>query len=445
MVDTQQPTILIIFGITGDLAKRKLLPAIERIVGAGVAPGRFQVIGTTRHLVPLEDIIQGVQGVSPDFLNQHVRLQQLDPTDPEEYKQLAETLNDIEHDWGMPAQRLFYLSVPPQVSRPIIAHLGEADLHAPPHTKLLLEKPFGTDYASAQQLVEQTRQYFSEDQIYRIDHYLAKEMAQNLIVFRQDNVLFQRTWDKAFISSIAITATEQIGIEGRAGFYEQTGALRDLIQSHLLQLAALVLMETPASGTLQEVPARRLDALRQLSVPSDKPLQAYIQRAQYKGYREEVGNTGSMVETYVRMMLRSSDPRWEGVPISLTTGKALDQKVTEIRITYKKEDSREANELTIRIQPDEGIELCLWAKVPGYAWRMEQRSLHMNFKDSYDMLPEAYEQVFLEAINGNHALFTSSDEVLETWRILAPIQSVWAMADDDLVVYEPGAKPSDIG
>lgn len=431
-----EPTVVIIFGITGDLSRRKLIPAIEQIAKAKALPSQFKVIGVTRREVSAEEVLENLEA---PFLRDHLEMHQMDLVALEDYKKLDSYLTEVAKGMGEGAQRLFYLSVPPQISRPIVQHMGEAGIAARPHTKLLLEKPFGTDLASAEELVTQTRQYFEEDQIYRIDHYLAKEMAQNLIVFRQGNALFKRTWNKDFIERVEIVASEKIGIEGRAAFYEQTGALRDLVQSHLLQLAALTLMTTPKKASLNDIPARRLQALQQLHVDPQKPIHESVVRGQYKGYREEVGDLHSATETYVDLHLQSTDPLWEGVPLRLVTGKSLDAKATEIRITYKRDEEFEANQLVIRFQPNEGVEVCLWTKVPGYEWKMDQHSLHLAFKDHFEALPEAYEQVLVDAINSNHMLFTSSDEVLASWKIIQPIQEAWEMADADLVFYEPGS------
>jgi glucose-6-phosphate 1-dehydrogenase len=431
-----KPTIVIIFGITGDLSRRKLIPAIEQIAKAKALPTNFKVVGVTRREVSAEEVLEDL-GAS--FLQGHLDMYQMDLVSLDDYRKLDTYLSDLGQEMGGPAQRLFYLSVPPQMSRPIVQHMGEAGIAGRPETKLLLEKPFGTDLVSAEELVAQTRQYFEEDQIYRIDHYLAKEMAQNLIVFRQGNALFKRTWNKDFIEQVEVVASEKIGIEGRAAFYEQTGALRDLVQSHLLQLAALTLMTTPKEANPKDVPARRLQALQQLRIDPLKPIQESVTRGQYKGYREEVSDHHSTTETYVDLRLQSTDPLWEGVPIRLVTGKSLDAKATEIRITYKKDEEFEANQLVIRFQPNEGVEVCLWTKVPGYAWKTEQHSLHLAFKDHFEALPEAYEQVLVDAINSSHTLFTSSEEVLASWKLLQPIQEAWEMSDTDLVLYEPGS------
>lgn len=440
-MSASEPTILIIIGITGDLSRRKLLPAIEQIIKAGAAPKQFKIIGVTRRAVTKEEVLDNVKQATV-FLRENLEMCQMNLAKPADYQILGNHIKSMEKKIGVPAQRLFYLSVPPQSSQQIVQLLGKSGL-SKGRSKLLLEKPFGTDLFSAQDLIEHVGQYFNEDQVYRIDHYLAKEMAQNLIVFRQDNSLFRRTWNKDFIDNIAIIASEKIGIEGRATFYEQTGALRDIVQSHLLQLASLTLMEVLLEDSLKEIPARRAKALRNLQLPGDKPVSAVVKRGQYKGYQQEVNNPHSTVETYVNMTLQSNDPNWAGVPITISTGKALPEKYTEIRLRYKKDALRKANELRIKLQPKEGIELYLWAKVPGYEWKVEQHSLHLQFREQFGDLPEAYEQVLVDAINSNHTLFTSSQEVLESWRIIQPVQDAWSMSSDDLVTYEPGTEPND--
>jgi glucose-6-phosphate 1-dehydrogenase len=369
---------------------------------------------------------------------------QMDLTEAKDYKNLKSYLQKLENELGPRTQRLFYLSVPPQLSQPIIELLGTSGLARHRSTKLLLEKPFGTDFSSAKDLIARTTKYFKEVQIYRIDHYLAKEMSQNFIVFRDANYIFNHSWNNDFIEKIEIIASEKIGIEGRAIFYEQTGALRDTVQSHLLQLAALTLMENPEAEKLEEVPARRLRALKQLHIPTDMTPDSYAQCGQYEGYRDEVNNPGSTVETFVRLRLHSSDPRWEGVPIELVTGKSLAEKLTQIQITYKKGEQHESNQLIINVQPNEGIELRLWTKVPSYERRIDRHSLKLSFRDHFDVLPEAYEWVFLDAINSNHTLFTTSEEVLETWRIIEPIRQAWETKPESLIIYKSGTLAEDL-
>ena len=366
----------------------------------------------------------------------------MDLDDPAAYKELDTLIKTFEKGADDP-QRIFYLAIPPTASQPVVEQLGSTGLAKVPGTKLLLEKPFGTDLKTAEELIEHIHSHFDEHQVYRIDHYLAKEMTQNLVVFRSGNSLFKRTWNKDFIESIQIVMTEQIGIEGRSTFYEQTGALRDIIQSHLLQLAALTLMELPAFDDWQAIPAKRLQALEHLQPPQD--VSSDVTRGQYRSYRHEVGNPMSHVETFVALKLFSSDPTWEGVPISLITGKALNQTTTCVTINYKRDNDGEINTLVLRIQPNEGVEVRLWAKQPGYDHRMRQLPLNFSYSEHYLGLPEAYERVFVDAMRSDRSLFTSSDEVLASWRLLQPIQAAWAKGGDrDLVIYESRSTPSDI-
>ena len=434
MEKNNQATIIVIVGISGDLSKRKLLPAISKIAEAGRLPDKFKIVGVTRKInTDISDLL--VKTKNPDIIKNNLELLEMGLTETDDYLKLAEHLLKIELDFGEPAQRLFYLSVPPQISRPIIEQLGLSGLSKVKDTKLLLEKPFGVDLASAQELTAEINLHFESNQIYRIDHYLAKETAQNIIIFRQNNSLFKQTWNKNFIEKIEIVAQESIGIEGRSVFYEQTGALRDLVQSHLLQLAALVLMDLPDDRSLADVPGRRLEALRSLKLANETD----VTRGQYLGYQEEVNNIGSTVETFVSVKLESTDSKWEGVPIILTTGKSLDDKFIGVKISYKKDKSYEANQLVLRLQPNEGVDLCLWSKKPGYDYQVDKHPLKFAFGEHYDSFPEAYEQVLFNAINSDHSLFASGEEVLESWRIIDVIQKNWEMNADDLIIYKPGS------
>lgn len=437
MKNNNQPTIIVIIGISGDLSRRKLLPAISKIAEAEALPDKYKIVGITRKINnSISELL--IKTKNSNSIKNNIELFEMDLTTTSGYLKLANYLSEIEKKFDEPAQRLFYLSVPPQISRPIIEQLGVSGLSKIPDTKLLLEKPFGVDLASAEELTEEINLYFKPDQVYRIDHYLAKETAQNIVVFRQDNSLFKQTWNKDFIEKIEIVAQESIGIEGRSIFYEQTGALRDLVQSHLLQLAALVLMDLPDDRSLIDIPNRRLKALQSLRLPADEPIEANVVRGQYLGYQDEVNNNGSTVETFVSLKLESDDPKWLGVPITLTTGKALDEKFVGVKISYKKDKSYEANQLVLRLQPNEGVDLCLWSKKPGYDYKVDKHPLKFNFGEHYQSFPEAYEQVLFNAINSDHSLFASSDEVLESWRIIDVIQKSWEMNSDDLVSYRTG-------
>jgi len=413
----ESPTILVIFGITGDLARRYLLPAIDAIGQAQMLPQKFKIVGITRQ--------------------KDSQFYQMDTEKIEDYQGLDKYLEEIEKSFGIPAQRVFYLSVPPEASKSIIELLGQSGLSKKGESKLLLEKPFGTNLENAGDLARHIDKYFSPEQVYRVDHYMAKETAQNIIVFRSGNSLFKKTWNKDFIKSIEIIASEAIDIEGRANFYEQTGALRDYVQSHLLQLAALTLMELPED--LNDVPKLREKALKNLNIVCDITQKECVKRGQYEGYRNEVKNPNSLVETFVSVNLHSNDPNWSGVPITLVTGKALEKRFTEIKIRYKRDKENESNELILRIQPDAGIEFSIWTKVPGYERKITPHYLSFKLKDHYSVLPEAYEQVLYDAINGEHSLFTGSGEILETWRILDAVQETWKNQKDDLVIYKKGS------
>lgn len=433
----ETPTVVIIIGITGDLAQRKLLPAIGQLAQADVLPDHFKIVGITRQAGVAKDSLVPASA-SARFIREHLELLQLNLAEADEYQRLSDYLATIDEQFGAPAQRLFYLSIPPQVSQSIIEQLGTSGLAKAPGTKLLLEKPFGVDLESAQELVAHIDTYFAPEQVYRIDHYLAKEMAQNMLVFREENALFKQTWNNTFIESVTIVSSEQIGIEGRANFYEQTGALRDVVQSHLLQIAALTLAPTASDNPMQDVPKRRLEALSKLHFDLSKPIQTQATRGQYTTYASEVQNPHTTTETFVSLTLQSDDPAWHGVPITLATGKALSEKSTEVRVRYKRDGSNEANELILRLQPNEGAELHLWTKRPGYDEKLEQRALTFAYTAD-ERLPEAYERVFLDAIRSDHRLFASGEEVLQTWRILDPLQKAWEMSDgSDIQRYEPG-------
>jgi len=435
-MDRNKPTILIIFGVSGDLARRYLLPAIRAIAGAGMMPPQFHIVGVTRQpSLKIDALLEKTSNT--EYLREHISLHQMNVLSIDSYKELGKYLEEIEKKFNLPAQRLFYLSVPPQASKSIIEFLGMSGLSKIEETRLLLEKPFGTDLENAKELAKDIDKYFLPLQVYRVDHYLAKETAQNIIVFRDGNSLFKKTWNKDFIESIEITASEEIDIEGRANFYEQTGALRDYVQSHLLQLLALILMRLPEDDNLEKVPGLRLAALKHLKVSKAK-------RGQYEEYKNEVGNPKSQVETFVSITLESSEERWKGVPITLITGKALKNKFTEIRILYKKDKDNESNELLLRLQPQEGIQFNMWAKRPGYERRVNPHYLGFKFEEFYDVLPEAYEQVLFNAVNSDHTLFTSGDEILETWRILDVLQKKWGKSGDDLIIYKKGSTVDEI-
>lgn len=450
------PAIFVIFGVTGNLAQHKLLPALYHLLKDGLLDEHTAIIGVSRKAMSVDELLSKVElcvleennVCDPAVLEMiRARLQtvQLDPIVPEDYDRLLETLNRIEAEQGMCMNRLYYLSIPPQVYDPVIRNLGEHHLSGGcPHktgvARLLVEKPFGYDLVSATELVTNTAKYFTEDQIFRIDHYLAKETVQNILVFRNHNPVFSSVWDNKHVTAIDLRLSEKIGVEGRADFYDNVGALRDMVQNHLMQMLTLVTMEP-----LEHIDSDALHRAKQAlltSIQSVDPSIDHVVRGQYAGYAEEVNNPGSTAETYVSLGLRIANDRWQGVPITLTTGKALDAKRTAIRLTFADEKQPDImNRLTFRIQPEEGIDVVLTVKRPGFAHQTEH--VHMDF--SYAAAfgnpahPDAYERVLIDALRGDHSLFATSDEVLESWRILEPILAAWQQNSSDLLRYEPGS------
>ncbi len=427
---TKKPTVLVIFGISGDLAQRKLLPALANMHAFGELPDK--IIGISRKPISSDALLQQQTPAVRETLTKVITTFQMDLEEQSDYERLSRA---VHRHAPADSQILFYLSVPPQATLPIIASLGKAKLNQL-NVKLLLEKPFGVDLPSAEETIAEITAYFNEDQIYRIDHYIAKEMTQNIIIFRNKNALFRSLWSKQFIESIEIVASETIGIEGRAGFYEQTGAMRDVLQGHLMQLLGLVLMQLPSND--DDVPQQRLKALQQLvPIPPDQ-LKSTVIRGQYDGYQQEVKNPGSQTETFVAVTLYSHDPTWSNVPLTLTTGKKMAQKTTEIRIHFKKAHQAEANLLTLRIQPNEGVHFELWAKKPGHSNQLQPVDLSFNYAAQSDQLAEAYERVLLDAMYSKKSLFTSSEEVLVSWRLLQPLLDHWAFYPDTIVTYPAG-------
>ncbi len=418
-------TRLLIFGITGDLSTRKLLPAIKHILESK-AIENLEVIGISRRQVNMSDVLQSSLG-NADLIDVF-SLFTMDVAKEDDYWRLKEYIRLKDDE-----QLLVYLSVPPQAATQIVDFLGAAGLNTP-NVKLLFEKPFGVDYVSAKEMIERTARYYDESQLYRIDHYLAKEMAQNIVALRGGNALFEYIWQAAAIEKIEIIALESIDIEGRAQFYEQTGALRDFVQGHLMQLLALTLMDIPHNFDWNELPSLRVAVLKALKAVN---VEGAI-RAQYEGYETEAQNPGSRTETFVSVGLQSEEDRWKSVPITLMSGKALNEKKTEIRIYLRKFHEAQSNCLTLRIQPNEGVEIELFTKKPGYEREFETQTLSYAYKED-SRLPDAYEHVLIDAVRSRKSLFTSGDEVLESWRVLQPLLSAWEMDDQPLQKYAKGS------
>lgn len=436
--------VLTIFGITGDLSKRKLLPALYHLVSQDVLPPGTRIIGVSRHKLDTAEFLRTVElcvlekdGVcdpaSLARLEAALETIQLHPDRAEDYEQLKTRLDAL--DVAGQRNRLFYMAIPAAAYGPIIQHLAAASLNDS-RSRILLEKPFGYDEASAEELIQLVNLAFEESQIYRIDHYLAKETAQNLLMFRIHNPIFAPLWNSQHIRRVHIRATETIGIEGRANFYEQTGALRDFVQSHLMQLLSITLMEAPADMSSAAIHASKQRFFEQLK-PAN-PTQAI--RGQYDTYRAEVANPNSTVETYVRLQLEHNSEQWRDTEIILETGKAMAQKCTEVVVEFKTEHERRHNNLTFRLQPDEGISLDLVVKEPGFTPAMHHTALDFSYRKTFGEKQhiDAYERVLMDAIRGDQALFASDRDVRATWRVLQPVLDAWVGNEHGLLTYPKG-------
>ncbi|MCL7453396.1 MAG: glucose-6-phosphate dehydrogenase [Anaerolineae bacterium] len=455
---------IVIFGASGDLTQRKLVPAIHTLRCDGLLPAGTHVIGIARS--PLSDeefheqLFDGVQEYArrePTICRQWVdfkdRFSYLDGgyEDPDTYDRLAERLSQLDGlEDGTRGNRLFYLAVPPVVYAKVIAALGRSGLNeSGGWTRIIVEKPFGHDLASAQQLNAEMHAVFDESQVYRIDHYLGKETVQNIMTFRFANAIFEPLWNRNYIDHVQITVAETVGVGHRAGYYDKTGVLRDMFQNHLLQLLTLTAMEPPVrfrADALRDEKVKVLQAIR----PCTRSL-----RGQYEGYRHEDGvDPDSQTATYAALRFFVDNWRWRGVPFYLRSGKYLAAKTTEIAIQFRSVPhlmfpaaSREEitpNVLSLCLQPDEGIHLRFEAKEPGAG--MRSRSVDMEFHYVTDFgaaaLPEAYERLLLDAIQGDASLFARADEIEVAWQLIDPVRERWASAGDDvppLLFYEPGS------
>ena len=458
-----EPATMVIFGASGDLTKRKLLPALYSLARDRLLPARFAVVGYARKPIAddafRDDMRKGcdefarrrpVDAELWDTFASHIFYQEGSYDDPAAYAALKKRLEEIEAQLGLPGNRVFYLSIPPSSFATVVKQLGAAGLtpnDGDRFARVIIEKPFGTDLATAQTLNRDIHQTLTEKQIYRIDHYLGKETVQNLLVFRFANGIFEPVWNNRFVDHVQITGAETVGVEGRGGYFEQAGIVRDMVQNHLFQVLSLASMEPPISTDPDAVRDEKLKVLKALRAIPPAEMDAHVVRAQYAagsiagkrvpGYREEPGvSRTSQTETYVAMKFFIDSWRWAGVPFYLRSAKRMPKRVTEIAIFFKEAphllfgkrgEGIRPNVLAIRIQPDEGISLNFGSKLPGPAMEVAPVSMEFRYGSSFGVEPpEAYERLILDCLLGDNTLFTRADEVEASWTWISRIHQHWA-------------------
>ncbi len=470
---TPEPSTLVIFGGSGDLTSRKLLPALYNLALQRLLPAAFAVVGAARK----PQTNDAFRDELHDAVAQHSRTRPINEdvwrsfaehvhfvATPNEagYDDLRKTLEKLDDDIGTQANRLFYLATPPPAYAPIVKAIGAHGLRGKAGwSRVVIEKPFGHDRQSAIELTRTLHGVFREDEVFRIDHYLGKETVQNILVMRFANGIFEPLWSRQYVDHVQITVAESLGVEERADYYENAGAIRDIVQNHLLQLAALVAMEPPSAFDDRAVRDEKVKVLRALRpiradevgdrVVRGQYAEGFIEGSEVRGYREEAGvRAASTTETYVALKCFVDNWRWEGTPFYLRTGKRLPKRATEIAIQFRiaphQVFSRDAaaglepNALVLRIQPDEGISLKFGAKVPVQGIRI--RSVNMDFGYGAAFMvdaPDAYETLILDALRGDATLFTRRDEVEQQWAFVDPIVGAWNSGQVDLPSYASGS------
>jgi glucose-6-phosphate 1-dehydrogenase len=469
------PSIIVIFGGTGDLAKRKLIPAFYNLFLDGWMQEQFAIVGLGR--TELDDqsyrnrLYEGIKEFSrngePDeekwnVFKSSVFYFQSNINQEDAFQQLGNRLDQMNQDWGHRAKRLFYLSVAPQFIETITSKLYSQGLASEPSLDhIIIEKPFGHNKETAVKLNKMLTENFQEEQIYRIDHYLGKETVQNILAFRFANTLFEPLWNRNYIDSVQISVAEKGGVEDRGSYYEGSGALRDMIQNHLLQILCMIAMGPPISFQAEEIRNRKVDVLRAVRRIDPEDVAKYAVRGQYgpgsigekdvPGYREEAGvDSGSNTETYAAVKFYLDNWRWQGVPFFLRTGKRMPEKTSSITIQFrpvphstfseKQFDRIVPNRLTINIQPKMDIRLGFITKKQGLEMSLSQSEMVFNYDSCSTQTPEAYETLLLDAMRGDATLFMRADQVEEAWDVIMPILEVWENQDAlDFANYAAGS------
>lgn len=473
------PTVMVIFGASGDLTERKLIPALYNLRLDNLLPPDFYLIGFGRKPMPDEQFRQFTEKGVEQFSRRSLQVEVWEQVREkffyesgaydsiEGYNKLEARVVEIEKELGRDVQCLFYISTPPGVFSAILDNLGASGLakrhaHTPLASKVIIEKPFGQDLDSARELNKVVTRNFKESQVYRIDHYLGKETVQDLLVLRFANSIFEPIWNRRYVDSVQITVAESIGVEGRAGYYDQSGAMRDMIQNHTMQLLSLTAMEPPVSldpETIRDEKVKLLKAVQPLNLQIED---GDVVRARYSdglvnggkvtGYIDEEGvPRDSSTETYAAMRMSINNWRWEGVPFYVRSGKRMARRVSEIAVQFKLPPgilfSQSAqydvtpNQLVIQIQPDEGVTLLMNSKVPGLETRTQPVKMHFGYRTTFGSnTPEAYERLILDAMIGDGTLFIRGDEAEASWKLVSPVLDFWeACGSRGLAEYTSGS------
>jgi glucose-6-phosphate 1-dehydrogenase len=453
-----EPHILVIFGASGDLTKRKLIPALYELHTRQLLPEHFAVLGVSRtnlsdqvfrdrmkEFLPSQSQLQK----SVDEFLEQLHYQPLSTSDSAEYPVLKDRLNTLRHELSIPENYIYYLSTPPNLYKIIPESLASVKLNDSTHgfKRLIIEKPFGIDLKSAQTLNRDLLNYFEEEQLYRIDHYLGKETVQNMLVTRFSNGIFEPIWNHNFIHHVEITLAETLGVEDRGGYYDQSGALRDMVQNHLMQVVGMVAMEPPVVIEANAIRNEILKVFQSIRPIRKEEVSKYVIRGQYiqprsgneliKGYRDEPGvDLQSRTETFVAMKFFIDNFRWAGIPFYVRTGKKLPARVTEVVIHFKNtphhlfgnqiDTEPVSNQLVLRIQPDEGILLKIGMKVPGAGFRVQTVNMNFHYNELSDIyLPSAYGRLLLDCMQGDATLYVRGDAVEKAWEFVEPVLDAW--------------------
>ena len=465
--------ILVIFGASGDLTARKLIPAIFDLYRRDLLPECFAVLGVSRSTLSDDDFRKKVVTESPfissksDINNDQLKdfasklyYESMDPSDGSQFSNLKERLNSIDAECHTNSNYIFYLSTPPSLYPVVPEYLASVGLsdESQGWKRLIIEKPFGYNLETAQKLNKQLKRCFGERQLYRIDHYLGKETVQNVLVTRFANSIFEPLWNRNYIHHVEITAAESVGVEKRGGYYDTSGALRDMVQNHLLQVAALVAMEPPTKSDSYHIRNEKLKLFQSIKPYKDEEIASHVIRGQYvnsringkvvKGYREENGvNKDSRTETYVALKFFIDNWRWAGVPFYIRTGKGLPTRVTEVVIHFnnsphhlfsKRNILNNHNQLVLRIQPSEGVLMKLGMKVPGGGFEVETVNMDFQFDSlANNHLPDAYERLLLDAMQGDSTLYARGDGVEAAWEFIDPILKHWEANPQETIYGYP--------